>query len=102
MSILYGRYSVGIVQHVQLDESNNVIKEDPIDINFVEIVSASELRVSYTTAFSECGEKRPIELGKEEWDKIVAANGDFAAIGVCLVTNRPVANAAIDLRRLSR
>ena len=85
-----GRYDLTMLVHVQIDRRSGMVLgvlEKPrfilAEINKVNVDPNGVVSISY-------GESH--EFGLAEWQKIVAAKGDFSMIGIHLDRNSPIPN----------
>jgi hypothetical protein len=82
----YGRYELTYQVDVLPDyRAHRIKKMSPGRFYLVEVAETYDQ--GRGTKFDPSGNK---EFGESEWEKIVAAKGDFAVLGVMLKTNSPV------------
>jgi hypothetical protein len=93
VAYIYGRYEFGYQVNVIVDYKNNKISKVVGIPTFYlwEVATVSKPTADgavESTYKSSNGNKSP--FGEKQWNKVVAAKGDFSVIGIHLITNSPV------------
>jgi hypothetical protein len=90
---IYGRYEFGYQVDVIVDyKHNRIIKVDGIPKFYLWEVATVSKPTSDGAVESTYNKSNDIpSIGEKQWNKIVAAKGDFSVIGAHLITNSPVA-----------
>ena len=93
VAYIYGRYEFGYQVNVMIDYKENRITETSGVEHFylweVATVSKPTPDGAVSGTYVSDSKNRGV-FGERDWNKIVAANGDFSVIGIHLITNSPV------------
>jgi len=99
MSLVYGRYILSISQELKTDATHKtVVGTGRSEFQFNQISVANSKVMESEIAINQCGQKEVIRFTFDMFDKLVASGGRFESIGICLVTNSPIATAQDALR----
>jgi hypothetical protein len=93
VSYIYGRYEFGYQVDVIVDYKNNRIsKVDGIPQFYLrEVATVSKPTPGGAVSGTYNKSSHIPFIGEKQWNKIVAAKGDFSVVGIHLITNSPVA-----------
>ena len=91
VALFGGRYELTMAVHIQIDRQSGKVTKvlDKPQFTLAQVTSI-EVRDDGTIGSIYYGESH--SFAQAEWQKVVAAKGDFSVIGIRLVQGKPVAN----------
>ena len=91
-AVIYKRYVLIIAAPLTVDEANATVTNiGPAEYQFYENVVSSQNMIDGKEIIDLCDANKIVRLNAETWSALVKARGDFRSIGICLLTNSPLA-----------
>lgn len=85
---LYGRYVMRMFGEIKLDQARtNIVSMEPPSFDMYELTN---ITVNPKNGSPQMYGQEKLKFSLETWQRLVAAKGDFRALGISVETNKPV------------